>query len=255
MINKRINSEVAIGIIVIIVIIIGGLFWCMQKSQVDNVIEQQHTSLQRKTVYQKIEINNPQLKFSFEIPDYWTVEKRNSGEKQMTLDEKRDFLADVFRGDSEYADITREEFNKMSKEEIEIFFGGAPIISIKSSGEIYYTDTSWGQIDLRIISKKEVDKYVNRLANTEQTGLFGKIGKIKMEKTVIEDLEAIILTFPADIDEDGNESISKGGTGGRYIFIKINDTGEYLFMRKQSKDTNREEKEFEHLMETLRIEK
>lgn len=278
MINKKIASEVAIGIIVLIALVLGGIFYLQNKKIVEqvtilpvskqnktteniqqntqekNVTKENQSSL---TTYQKVEINNPQLKFSFEIPDFWTAEKRISGEKEMTLDEKKDFLADVLNGDSQYADYTRADFSKMTAKEIRGFFGNFPVVSVKNGDVISYSDTSWEQIDFKIIGKKELDDYMSGLTNSEQISANGsdkKIGKIKVEKITIDGLVATMATFPTDIDENGKEEITKSGSGGKYIFIRIGNTEKYLFIFKQSKGEEQYEKDFQHLIQTLKIE-
>lgn len=256
MTNKKIDNKIAIGILIIVVIVVGGLIWVMQVDDTikqNNISNQQLEALQGK--YQKVKINNSQLKFSFEIPNDWIIERRNSGEKEMTRDEKVDFLADVYRGDDKYADITREEFNNMNEERIQRF--NPPIVSVKSSGVIHYVDTNWGQIDFKIIDKNDFDEYMDRWANREQTGSGyppRAIGKIEVQDIVIDGLETTVLLVPTDIDEKGNEDITKSGTGGRYIFISLNN-GKYLYINKQAKGDDEYEKDFEHLIQTLKIEK
>ena len=43
--------------------------------------------------YKKVTINNGEITFSFEVPDTWLVETRNSGEVEMNEEELREFLA------------------------------------------------------------------------------------------------------------------------------------------------------------------
>jgi hypothetical protein len=268
--NKKIKTEIALGIITLLAFVIGGIFWLssvnvskIPEDIAKNTLVQPNDSqiTEPAVVYKLIDIKNPRIKFSFEVPNDWNVENRNSGEKQMTLDEKRDFLADVLNGDSEYADYTRADFNKMSAKEIEKFFGWEPVASVTElDSNISYSDWSH-QIDFYILSDTEANRVVKEAQNSEdyegiyynKSGKPNKLGKPVVKKLKINNYDAISVMYPIDIDENGKELSSKAGTGGQDIYIYIEKVGKVLNIYKQTKGNDQFEGAFEHLLQTFKI--
>jgi len=268
--NKKIKTEIALGIITLLAFVIGGIFWLssvnvskIPEDIAKNTLVQPNDSqiTEPAVVYKLIDIKNPRIKFSFEVPNDWNVENRNSGEKQMTLDEKRDFLADVLNGDSEYADYTRADFNKMSAKEIEKFFGWEPVASVTElDSNISYSDWSH-QIDFYILSNTEANRVVKEAQNSEdyegiyynKSGKPNKLGKPVVKKLKINNYDAISVMYPIDIDENGKELSSKAGTGGQDIYIYIEKVGKVLNIYKQTKGNDQFEGAFEHLLQTFKI--
>ncbi|HBI34229.1 MAG TPA: hypothetical protein DEA43_04800 [Candidatus Moranbacteria bacterium] len=206
-----------------------------------------------KAGYKVIDVKNPAISFSFEVPEKWLTETRNSGEKELSIEEKKDFLADVLNGDSKYADYTREDFNKMSAKEIEKMFKGSdwlpfPIASIVSTNiAITYSDSN-NQIDFYFLSNFDDKKtYFNEVVkgvNTDGVKYEGAWTKGKIGNNTVD-----IFSTP-----DGKKEISSGNSSGAKIYyIKLNNGKDMLTINKQVKGDNQFESGFENLIQTLQI--
>ncbi|EKE19772.1 MAG: hypothetical protein ACD_8C00109G0003 [uncultured bacterium] len=299
MTNKKVASEIAIGIILLITIVIGGIFWVQNKESemadqsVPPAIENQQPKAIAPTEkegaictqdaklcddgsyvsrtgpkcefaqcpvaqtvkegYKIVEVKNPSVQFSFEVPEKWLTETRNSGEKQISTEEMRDFLADVLNGDSQYADYTRKDFNKMSINEIEKMFKGSdwlpfPIASVGVENEITYSDTNLNQVDFYFLVDFDTKKtYFNEVIKGVNAD------GVKFEGTwansVIGDNTVDIFSTP-----DGKKEISSGdSSGGKIYYIKLNNTKDMLIMNKQAMGDDQFEKDFANLIQTLEI--
>ncbi|MCA9365131.1 MAG: hypothetical protein KC736_04520 [Candidatus Moranbacteria bacterium] len=116
--------------------------------------------------YKKVAVNNGEIMFSFEVPDNWLTETRNSGEVEMNEEELREFMAtnynledDVLQKDSDrsmYANITMRELGKMSLKQLRILYAerlkslgvSYPFLSLSSDGKnILYVAGNVYQID------------------------------------------------------------------------------------------------------------
>ncbi|QQS20953.1 MAG: hypothetical protein IPL87_00125 [Candidatus Moraniibacteriota bacterium] len=118
--------------------------------------------------YKKVTIHDGQITFSFEVPDTYFVETRNSGEREMTEEELREFFATNYFGNikenpelsGQYLDFNWEMLKNMKYEEMKkVFdeyinpgnFPGFPKASLSSLGGISYPTASSTQIDLFIL--------------------------------------------------------------------------------------------------------
>ena len=288
--NKKIASEIAIGIILLVAIIVGGIFyWQSEKVQtvapaVSNQqsavsdqqarpVENQKTQIP-KAGYKILKISDGTTAFSFEIPEKWLTETRHSGEKQLTAEEMRDFLATNFDGDiktnpkltSDYADLPWTEIKKMSDNKIKELYNRNdkgvslyPNASVGAGDHILYTDTSWQQIDFYIKNepvenviakvKKEHYDYCKEYGND----IVGCGDDAPMwEQTVVGEKNTEVEIFMTEKDEKGNEIISKGGTGGKTYFVKISN-GITLVISKQAKGDTKFETDFNNLIQTFKF--
>lgn len=286
MTNKKIASEIAIGIILLIAIVIGGIFWVQSKESIISdqplIVENQKpveekgaictqdaklcddgsyvsrtgpkcefapcpSSQSVKDGYKLIEIKNPSVQFSFNVPEKWLTETRRSGEKQLTSSEMRDFL-------TKYIDMPSSEINKLNDREIGDLYiktDNKVVVSVSNGSYISYTDTSWQQIDFYVLKDfNGLKTYFNDVKNSRDS-VAVKENVWSAEK--VDDFEAEVVTFPTDIDENGNEAITKGGTGGKIYFIKFNNGKDMFIVNKQSKGDEQFEKDFEYLIQTLKI--
>ena len=131
------------------------------------------TQKQTMAGYKNVRVSNGEIAFTFDIPEKWLTETRHAGEKQLTIDEMRDFLATNYDGDiknnpsltSDYADLPWSELQKMSDAQIKEAYMRAeyPLASVASSSHIWYTDTSWNQVDFAVLYDQSLSAYSEKM--------------------------------------------------------------------------------------------
>lgn len=318
MFNKKIASEIAVGIILLLALVIGGIFW-LQGKQAVSVVENAQPVVEKpkaqepikeelvfctqeakqcadgsyvgrkgpncefeacpesrtaKTGYKIVEVKNPDMHFSFEVPEKWLTETRHSGEKQLSTEEMRDFLATNYDGDikkdskltSDYADFPWSMLKVMGSEEIEKYYfrdyseTPYPDASVAAGNHIWYTDTSWQQIDFSV-EDSSINSVVDRVKK-EQLDFCNKYSEDIVgcgtdgptwTKLVINGMNVEIATYSTDVDENGNEAITKGGSGGKIYYVEVAELGKTLKIFKQAKGGRQYENDFENLIQTLQI--
>ncbi len=115
-----------------------------------------------KVGYKNLNISDGIATFSFQIPEKWVTETRHSGEKQLTIEEMKAFIATSSNGDiktnstlySDYADLLWSDIQKMSTEELKQTYSRSndlsnpyPTVSVSAGDYILYSDLAWQQID------------------------------------------------------------------------------------------------------------
>jgi len=294
--NKQINTALAIAVIIIIAGTLGSIVWMSKNSQEQTTAKSQpivkETPPQKaetknptsqeitpsiKTGYKVLRVSDGTTSFSFQIPEKWLTETRHSGEKQLTVEEMRDFLATNYDGNiktnpdltSDYADFPWDMLKKMSTNDIRKYYFRDdtdmpfPNASVAAGDHIWYTDTSWEQIDFRfqneIVSnvvasvKKEQDDFCKKYDDPNMVGCGND--KPKWSKTIIDSNNVDVVTYSTDKDKKGNEVISKGGSGGKVFYVEIPNSNKTLIITKQAKGDTQFENDFEYLIQTLKIEK
>lgn len=230
-----------------------------------------------KSGYKNLNVSDGTTSFSFAVPEKWLTETRHSGEKQLVTGEMRNFLATNFEGDikansklySDYYDISWSEFKKMSEAEVKKAYFRSddlsnpfPNASVAAGDHIWYTDTSWQQVDFYL--KNETAINVIAKIKQEQNSYCNKYGNDivgcgndapKWSKITIDNKNVDILTYSTDKDEKGNELISKGGTGGKNFYVELPNLNKTLVISKQAKGDVQFEKDFEYLIQTLKFTK
>ncbi len=211
--------------------------------------------------YKSVRVSDGKTKLTFSVPKVWLTETRHSGERKPTLAEMKDFLATNYDGDirknpelaSDYADLPWEYLEKkMTAEDIEKAYLQTdnpwnlfPNATVSGSDHIWYTDTSWKQIDFYILRDfSTLETYTNAVYKSNDILVWGK--------QMVSGLEAEVVTFATEKDEYGNEGISKGGTGGKAYFISLNETDK-LVVIKQAKGDEAFERDFRYLIQTLKV--
>lgn len=211
----------------------------------------------------KVNVSDGLVDFSFMVPKGWLTETRHSGKKEPTIEEMRDFLATNYNGDvkknpeltSDYADLSWEMLQKMSSEEIKKAYNQRgdnwnpfPAASVSASDYIWYTDTSWKQIDFHILdsfsSQKTLFNDVFVLKNSQKNDL-------QWGAEVVDGINADVATFATDKDENGKEYISKGGSGGKMYFVCLNQGKDMMVISKQAKGDDQFEEGFSNLIKSL----
>lgn len=210
--------------------------------------------------YKKVSVKTDLAGFSFEIPEKWLTETRRSEWKSPTVDQMRDFLATSSRGDiktnaklfSDYVDISWKELKDMSSEAIRDlynrdFFSTA---SVSGDGYIWYTDWNAGQIDFHVVKDfKKSDMWAIKdfyNAKKKDRNMSWSIEKVN-------GLDADVIIVSAGKDKNGKEQITKGETGGRIYFIKINGEKDMIVINKEAKGDAQFETDFENLLATFKL--
>ncbi len=215
--------------------------------------------------YKRVAVSNDTLRFSFEVPDEWLVELRNSGELPMNEEEMRGFFGD-------YWDFTKEELARKNMhdflnifQEIEAETSTSfPLMSVSSSDWIYYTDGNLFQTDFylypteiaqrKILDSKKQEaedfedyssRYSEEIAQALQT---------KWEEGSVDGKSTIIAHERLDVLENGERVgvTTKGRPGGEKIYINLG--AKTLLIRKQGLMNELSENNFSHLIGTLRFE-
>lgn len=227
--------------------------------------------------YKFVRVSDGTAAFSFEVPEKWLVETRHSGEKQLSVDEMREFLATNYDGDikshpdltSDYSDYDWNSLKSLSENKIrDQFFRKDPNsgymifpnASVSASAQIWYTDTSWQQIDFfvrdgaveNIVAEKKKSLVCTKediaLGNVYLCGLDApQWGKVPVGGITVD-----VLTYKTDTDEQGKESITKGGTGGKEYYVPLSSE-KTLVISKQAKGDAQYEKDLDHLIATLKL--
>lgn len=141
--------------------------------------------------YKKVTVSDGDVTFSFEVPDQWLTETRNSGEVEMNEEELREYLATNYDGDikaaqvcndqvfeyegktttenicykphSDYSGYDWETLRDMSYAEMKAVMAskkseytpGVPNATVSLSHKIWYTDIGWDQVNFYLVDKDE----------------------------------------------------------------------------------------------------
>lgn len=240
----------------------------------------------KKTKYKTVRVSDGTSAFTFEVPKKWLVETRHSGEKKLSTEEMREFLATNYDGDikadpnkfSGYsAGYSWESIKEMTDQQISDEFArnrddgfpAYPNASVSGNAQIWYTDTNWQQADFYIVNKSaqemvlaEKNMHENfakencaNKSSSEKEHTFGcrdeDLGIWSTEK--VGGRDATMVAYPTDQDEKGNEYISKGGPGNKNFYVPIDDRRS-LVIQKQARGDESYEKGFSHMIETLKFE-
>lgn len=206
--------------------------------------------------YKKVSINDGENIVSFAVPNEWDVETRHSGDKKISIDEMRDFLAD-------HVDPFSLDFlSKYNDQEIESQFYGKgeypkdfPTASV-SANNISYSDMSGGQIDFNFKSEKvksivdKVKKAESDYCKDKPTEFVGCGMNISnWSENSVNGRKVYVENYAMDKDEQGNEISTKGGSGGKVYYIGNSD--KTLVIVKQAKGDSKFEGDFDYLIQTL----
>lgn len=213
--NKRLF--VAIGILIVTALLAGGLFLLKsnrnatsitgvpEKKEAVSGMSKEAFDATNKTLarhritgvkdldgpYKKVTVSDGTITFSFEVPDQWFTETRNSGEVEMNEEELREYLATNYDGDikaaqvcndqvfeyegktttenicykphSDYSGYDWETLRAMSYAEMEAVMAskkseytpGVPNATVSLSHKIWYTDIGWDQVNFYLVDKDE----------------------------------------------------------------------------------------------------
>lgn len=312
--NKKIASEIAVGFILLIAVVVGSIFWLQSKKEIAATENQREMNIAKQEAqkpieengvfcaqdaklcddgsyvsrtgpkcefaacpnsqivegeYKLVEIKNPVVSFSFEIPKKWSAETRLAGEDKLSDDDFKEFLSTgMDKFGSAYADMTQEMIDKLNSTQIATRINEFPIMSV-ADDSINYKDTNWKQIDFYIkpaLSFEEEESNLRKNCSeawaceevkTNKEGFYetvreGIMPNCKLiEDTVLGGQEALHVEFNMDI-YDGKPTSSKSCSGGHKYFVRIN-RDLLLEINKQARADEQFEKDFEHLIQTLKI--
>jgi len=211
---------------------------------------------------ERVRISDGRTEFSFIMPQNWALETRHSGERELTVEEMRQYLSSGRPGGikvadeiyPDYSDLPLSKIGALPDDEVKRKFFRSkdewlpyPNASISAGNYISYSDTAWEQIDFYIIRDFPKKK---TWFNEIKAGFPGVLKK--SEK--IAGLFCEVMVFPVDKDEKGREMVTKNGTGGRIYYIPLNKGKDMLVINKQAKGGSGFEKGFKIILETFRIE-
>ncbi|MFZ1736221.1 MAG: hypothetical protein WAU31_04775 [Candidatus Moraniibacteriota bacterium] len=237
--------------------------------------------------YKKVTVSNGELTFSFEVPDKWLVETRNSGEVTMNEGELREFLGTNYDGDIRSEEVCTNEdvYDANGKMTIEKFCGkpysdysgmdwntlksisykdmqkryldaksefspGFPNATVTPDNKIWYTDTGWDQVHFYILDKVLDSQYKYKYKYIRGITSFCYDTEC-LQKDYLEYRENIEKR--AKRDENRNVIIDKGEMHG---FAETIDLGNNKVLRiwKEAYAEGEFEDGFKRLIDTLTFE-
>lgn len=218
--NKR--RLLIFGILAVVSLLVGGLFLSKErnnsdvaadqagKEDVSSEISEEAFDATNKTLarhkitgvenldgpYKKVTVSDGKVTFSFEVPDQWLTETRNSGEVEMNEEELREYFATNYDGDikaeqvcndqafeyetgevktknicfkpySDYSGNDWDTLKEMPYEQLKEILdlkkredSPVPNATVSLSNKIWYTDIGWDQIDFYLVDKKDGLRYI-----------------------------------------------------------------------------------------------
>lgn len=215
--------------------------------------------------YKIVRVSDGKTAFSFEVPEKWLVETRHDGEKQLSIEEMRDFLATSYQGNikndpklySDYADYDWKTLKSLSDNDVRkrFYMEEIPNASVSQGSDILYTDWNAAQLDFFIVPKS-AEKLI--LEKKQELMSFCKrwkedCGRFTWKELTVGGKSSNFLINPVAKDAKGNDAPNKEEPGGGECFVPISSE-ETLIIDKQAKGDAQYEKDFDHLITTLKFE-
>ncbi len=213
--------------------------------------------------YKKVSVSNGTTTFSFEVPDAWPTETRNSGEVEMNEEELRDFLAtDYFediRGNPDsvgnYRDLHWDDLKNMSLDEMKRVFGnlqvsrfpGPPNASVSGGRYISYMGGGDYQIDFYLLSAQDVKKYFKY---DSRSGTFSK--ELRTPDNTVSTL--FVDGIKATQIENKKSIIYR--SGGANIFVPLSNAdaaSEFLVIDREGRPSDEFATEFDNLVNSIAV--
>lgn len=229
--------------------------------------------------YKKVTIDNGEITFSFEVPDNWLTETRNSGEVEMNEEELREFWGTIWGGDirakehceeitsnkclnedcsektikeemecgkpySDYVDLDWEHLKNLSDEGMRVS-KNIPITSVSGGKEILYASGSRiaYQIDFYYLSnddvKSEYNLYPERLTVSESM-----LNEWAVQDINVSGIPSLSMIF---------NKIHEYGYGSRRIFIPLRKDSKTLLI-STSGGVEEIDTGFDYIINSLSIE-
>jgi hypothetical protein len=277
----------------------GGLFWYasvkekqaeMKQQQIDafakNEFDKRNKTLVRHYItgvtdiegeYKKVTVSDGDVMFSFEVPDKWLTETRNSGEVEMNTEELREFFATNYDGDIR----AKEVCNDVSVIDYSKDPAGAKRID-KMCGQPYgdYWDFTWDM--LKDMSYEEMKKAFDNSRDDSNPGypnasvssgeyiwytdgsMYQTDFRVLSEKDVkqyYDKYKSINSKISKDIFIGGlpakifiDQSKGEITSGSVYAYIDIVKLKKTIVIHKQGDVSGESENNFNHILNTLKFE-
>lgn len=213
--------------------------------------------------YKQVTVSNGRTTFSFEVPDAWPTETRNSGEVEMNEDELRDFLAtDYFEDIREnpaavgnYRDFHWDDLKNMSFDELKRVlknfsagsFSGSPGASVSGGRYISYMGGGDYQIDFFLLSAQDVKKYFKY---DSHSGTFSK------ELRTPDNTVSSIFVDGIKAAKIENQKSVIYRSGGASIFVPLGNidlASEFLVINREGRPSDEFATEFDSLVNSIAV--
>jgi len=232
--------------------------------------------------YKKVTVSDGEVTFSFEVPDHWLTELRNSGEVQMNEEELREFLGTKWDGDirsgkvcgdtkvfdreigdfvtkescsypvGDYWDFTWGMLKDMSYSEMKSYYAkmrdelspGFPNATVTSDNKIWYTDIGWDQVNFYILDRTADSQYIKSVTSFCDTT---ECLKERYTKYTLD------VEKKAERDEHGDVVVDKGHMHGFSQMMNLTDN-KVLRIWKEAYVPGEFEEGTKHLIDTLMLE-
>lgn len=275
--QKKIHPFVGMSIIGIFAVIII-LFVTTVSGEIRSIYEKyphnDNRKINPKTSLKTVPVSDGEVSFAFQVPRAWLVETRNAGDKKMSTQEMRDFLATNYDGDirnnsqltSDYADYSWTALQEKTDKEIqnEFMISSAftqpkpprfPNVSVGAREGIWYTDWSAYQVDFYVL-KESIDTLVSekrRELESQKSNCLSLGGdsascEYVWSDVVVAGQSAQQVQFPLD-----NGEVTKDETGGKMVYVPIPNTNKTLVIYKQAMGDAFFEKNIDTLLSSLQF--
>ena len=234
--------------------------------QKDHVLARAHKTsvIDLDGPYKKVSVSNGTTTFSFEVPDAWLTETRNSGEVEMNEEELRDFFATDYFEDirknptgasGHYWDFTWDMLKKMSYDEMKQYYfekrdevsPGFSNASVSGGREISYMDGEQYQIDFYLLSAQDVKKYFKY---DSRSGTFSK------ELYTPDNTVSTFFVDGIKATQIENKKSVIYGSGGANIFVPLSNAdpvSEFLVILRQRYPSDEFAIEFDSLVNSIAV--
>lgn len=272
--NKR---TVILPVLLVVALSIAAFFCYMQKKQ--ETLSKQSVVVNEVNSFKKVDVSDGKISFTFEIPEDWITETRNSGEKPMSEQELRDYLSTSYREEntqnhsdiqlSDYANLSWEWLQKATFAELKMYMRDRaakniayPSASVSGNHRIGYADWNAQQIDFYILNSSEAQERISSEKKSEAVELMQYDKKVaEMLKTEWVDASvdgrvATVANYQLEVLENGERLTEgfKGRPAGKKYYISIPEMNKTLLIDKQSFTGNIDfEQGFDHLIKTFKF--
>lgn len=206
--NKKIASEIALGVILLLAIIIGGIFWMQNKK------EEKTAQAPAKTTAQSLKDSRlivTDYGFKFSVPARWNIWEGNSAASDLM--NKTDFASVLEAGASALTNQKVKEY--------QLFMDNW---KAESSEVVVFTDSK--TLDLKNRSFSDAGKIMSRIVDSED---FLKQGEITMHISSTSDIG--LSTAPVNDEKHESKNIKVNGNDARLSIGKISKLVDMIIIR------------------------
>lgn len=192
--NKKIASEIAVGVILILVVVVGGIFWMQNKKEVNTI---------QAPVKKVVNVDNNRVSsdygFNFSVPAGWHIWEGNSAALDLT--NKTDF-----------AKVLESGVSALTSQKVKEYQAFMDSWKVESSEAVVFTNSEI--IDYKNRSFANAGKIMSRIVDSEDTL---KQREVKMS---ISNAEVNLAETPINDESKEVRNIKIGGSDAQLLISK-----------------------------------